>query len=74
MKLLARIVLVAAMALVIAYAGVVGYMYVNQRALQYDPVGPITVMADTSLRGAEAVSIPSGDGVINGWYQAPRAG
>ncbi|MCS6760612.1 MAG: hypothetical protein MO846_00355 [Candidatus Devosia symbiotica] len=74
MKLFVRIVLVAVIALVIAYAGVVGYMYVNQRALQYDVEGPITALAETPLSGAMAVSIPSGDGVINGWYQAPSAG
>jgi len=73
-KILVRIVLVAALVLVIAYAGVVGYMYVNQRALQYDPAGPVTALADTTLRAAQTVTIPSGDGVINGWYQAPAAG
>lgn len=74
MKLLVRIVLLAVMALVIVYAGVVGYMYVNQRALQYDPTGAITLLADTPLRAAAAVSIVSGEGAINGWYQAPGAG
>ncbi|HLV83076.1 MAG TPA: hypothetical protein VKY62_04810, partial [Devosia sp.] len=62
MKLLVRIVLLAALVLVIAYAGVVGYMYVNQRALQYDPAGPVTALADTTLRAAQTVAIPSGDG------------
>lgn len=74
MKLFVRIVLTVLMVLLIAYCGVVGYMYVNQRTLQYAPEGPVTALVDTSLSSAEAVSIPSGDGVINGWYQAPRAG
>lgn len=74
MKLLVRVLLVAVMALVTFYAGVVGYMYVNQRALQYSPEGPVTALADTALSGAEAIAIASGDGVINGWYQSPQPG
>lgn len=74
MKLLRRVLLVFIALLVLAYAGVVGYMYFNQRALQYDLVGPVTALADTALAGAEAISVPSGDGVVNGWYQAPKAG
>lgn len=74
MKLVARVLQVGVMVLAIGYAGVVGYMYVNQRALQYDPEGPVIALTDTTLSGAAAVAIPSGDGVISGWYQAPRAG
>lgn len=73
-KLFARILVGIVIVLMIAYAGVVGYMYVNQRALQYDAKGEITALADTTLTAAEAVAIPSGDGVLNGWYQAPQAG
>ena len=74
MKLLVRILVGLLAVLVVAYAAVVGYMYVNQRALQYDAQGDITALADARLPGAEAVAIPSGDGVINGWYQAPQPG
>ena len=74
MKLLVRGALVVGLLLVIGYAGIVGYMYVNQRALQYFPAGEITALADTRLSGAEAVAIAAGDGVVNGWYQAPQAG
>lgn len=74
MKLLRRILLGAVVLAAVLYAGVVGYMYVNQRALQYDAEGPITNLADTALSDAEAVAITSGDGVVNGWYQAPQAG
>ena len=73
-KLFVRILVGIVVVLVIAYAGVVGYMYVNQRALQYTATGEVTALADTTLTGAEAVAIPSGDGVLNGWYQAPEAG
>lgn len=70
-----RLVLVALLAVVLlGYGGVVGYMYVNQRALQYDAKGDITALSGTTLSEANEVAIPSGDGVINGWYQAPRPG
>lgn len=74
MKLL-RSVLVALLVLVVlAYAGVVGYMFVNQRALQYDPAGEITELAAAGLAGAEQVEIASGDGLVTAWYQPPRPG
>jgi hypothetical protein len=67
--------LLAVVLLVVAgYAGVIGYMYVNQRALQYNATGPMTALADTTLTGVEAIAVASGDGVVNGWYRAPRAG
>ena len=74
MKLLRRIVLAVLIVVVVLYAAVVIYMYVNQRALQYDPTGEIVALADTALPQAREVAIPSGDGVINGWYQPPQAG
>ncbi|QDZ11436.1 alpha/beta hydrolase [Devosia ginsengisoli] len=74
MKLLRRILLVLLVVLVVAYVGVVGYMYFNQRALQYDAQGEITDLADTALSGAEDIAVPSDDGVVHGWYQAPQAG
>lgn len=74
MKLLRRILLGVVVLVVVLYAAAVGYMYFNQRALQYDAQGPITALADTALTGAEDIAVPSGDGVVNGWYQAPRPG
>ncbi|WP_240230476.1 alpha/beta hydrolase [Devosia lacusdianchii] len=74
MKLLRRLLLAAAVILVIGYAAVVGYMYFNQRALQYVADGPITALADTTLTAAEEVAIPSGGGVVSGWYEAPKPG
>lgn len=74
MKLLRRI-LVAILALaVILYAAVIGYMFFNQRALQYSPDGDITALAATGLSRAEELRIPSGDGFVTAWYQAPAAG
>lgn len=74
MKLLRRILLGLVLLVAITYAGVVGYMYVNQRALQYFPDGVVVNLADAALPQAEEFSVPSGDGKVNGWYQAPAAG
>lgn len=74
MKLLRSALLVVLVLLLVGYAGVVGYMYVNQRALQYDGQGPMTSLADANLPDAEDIAVPSGDGVVHGWYQAPQAG
>jgi len=73
-KLLRRILLALLVLVVLVYAGVIGYMFVNQRALQYEATGAITELADAGLPGAEQLQIPSGDGFITAWYQAPRAG
>ena len=73
MKLVVRILLGAALAVAVFYAAVFGYVYLNQRALQYNPVGSVVALAEAGLPGAEAVAIASGSGTINGWYQAPRA-
>ena len=59
---------------ILAYAAVVSGMYVFQRALQYDAKGPITTLADTAISGAQDVAIPVDGAVINGWYEAPKAG
>lgn len=59
---------------VVAYLGAVGYMYFNQRALQYNAVGPVTPLAEVPLPDATDIAIPVDGAVINGWYQAPAAG
>jgi len=73
-KLLRRIAIALLVLVVVAYIGAVAYMYFNQRALQYDAKGEITALADTALADAEDIAVPSGDGTIHGWYQAPRQG
>ena len=72
MKWLARIAIGVLILAIAAYVAVVGYMYFNQRALQYDPAGDVVALSATLLSQAEAIAVPSGDGVVNGWYQAPR--
>ncbi|WP_449394183.1 alpha/beta hydrolase [Devosia riboflavina] len=74
MKLL-RIGAIALIALVlVVYTGAVGFMYFNQRALQYEATGEITALADTLLPDATEISIPVDGAVINGWYQPPQPG
>lgn len=74
MKLLRNILIAIVLLAVVAYLGIIAYMFFNQRALQYSAQGEITALADTGLTGAEEVAIPSGGSVVNGWYQAPRPG
>ena len=74
MKLFRRILLAAVLLVAVLYGGAVAYMYFNQRALQYIATGPMTPLAETALANAEEIALPSGDGMINGWYQAPRPG
>jgi hypothetical protein len=73
-KIIRRIAIILLVLVVVAYGGAVAYMYFNQRALQYDAQGPVTALADTALSSAEEIAVPSGDGVLHGWYQAPQAG
>lgn len=74
MKLIRRLLLAVVVLLVLGYAGVVAYMYFNQRALQYDAQGEITALEATALAEAEQVAIPTGDDTVTGWYQAPDPG
>ncbi|MBI4047813.1 MAG: hypothetical protein HY371_13450, partial [Devosia nanyangense] len=53
MKFVRRIVIALVALVIIAYAAVLGYIYFNQRALQYTATGEITALADTKLKGAE---------------------
>jgi Dipeptidyl aminopeptidases/acylaminoacyl-peptidases len=73
-KLIRNLVIGLVALAAIAYVGVIAYMYVNQRALQYVATGTVTALADTALTEAEEVAIPSGGSVVNGWYQAPSQG
>lgn len=73
MKWLGRVALGVLLLVIAAYVAVVGYMYFNQRALQYSPNGPVVALSAAALPKAEAITVASGDGAVNGWYQAPRA-
>ncbi|HEY4201740.1 MAG TPA: alpha/beta hydrolase [Devosiaceae bacterium] len=75
MKLLRRLLIGVVALVVVAYVGVLAYIYFNQRALEYFPNGEITQLAATPLTGATMVAIPTTDGAtVNGWYQAASAG
>jgi fermentation-respiration switch protein FrsA (DUF1100 family) len=75
MKWLWRIAAGIVVVLVLAYVGVLGWIYTNQRALQYDPAGPLLTLTETTLTRAELVGIPSGGGaMLAGWFEPPQAG
>jgi pimeloyl-ACP methyl ester carboxylesterase len=75
MKWLWRILAGIVVVLVLAYGGVLGWIYVNQRSLQYDPGGKMFALSETKLQRAELVSIPSGDGSkLAAWYEPPEPG
>jgi fermentation-respiration switch protein FrsA (DUF1100 family) len=75
MKWLWRILTGIVVVAVLGYAGVLGYVYANQRALQYEAGGELLALGDTKLQHAELVSIASGDGSkLAGWYEAPQPG
>jgi fermentation-respiration switch protein FrsA (DUF1100 family) len=74
MTLLRRILISLIFLVVVAYLAALGYFYFNQRALQYNPEGEITPLAETGLTGAEKIAVPVGDEVVNGWYHPPQSG
>ena len=60
---------------VLGYCGVLAYIYVNQRSLQYDAGGKMYALGETKLQHAELVSIPTVDGSkLAAWYELPQAG
>lgn len=63
-----------AVLVLVLYTGAVGFMYFNQRALQYEPAGELIPLTETALPQAIDVAIPVDGAVINGWYQAPQPG
>src|SRR5690606_1026225 len=73
-KLFRRLLAALIVLVILGYAGVVAYMYVNQRALQYSAQGPVFSLADTRLTEAQDIAIGTGDTLVNGWYQPPPAG
>jgi pimeloyl-ACP methyl ester carboxylesterase len=75
MKILRRILIGLVALVVLAYLAALGVLYFDQRNLMYDPGSEVIALADTKLKNAEAVAIPTTDNaVVNGWYVAPAAG
>lgn len=75
MRLFRRIVIGVLVLAVLGYCGVLAYIYVNQRALQYDAGGKMFALSETKLQHAELVSIPTADGSkLAAWYEPPQAG
>jgi uncharacterized protein len=72
--MLKRIAIGAVAAVVIAYIGVLVFLYANQRAFFFAPDGDVWAIADIGL-DAEVVSIPTSNGeTVTGWYGQPDAG
>ncbi len=75
MKLFRRVLIGIVALVVVAYGGVLGYIYFNQRALQYEVEGKFLDLGETRLSTAEVVEIPTADnGRIRGWYAEPQPG
>lgn len=75
MRIFWRIVAGVVLLAVVAYAGIVAWVYFNQRSLQYDQSGRMFLLSETKLQHAELVSIPTADGSpLAGWYEAPQPG
>ena len=76
MKWVWRSIVGIVVVVVLAYAGLLGYIYVSQRTLQYDAGGKMFALSETKLQHAELVSIPSGGGgaMLAGWYEPPQPG
>jgi hypothetical protein len=56
-----------------AYVGVAGYVYVQQRSLQYFPANKGLAPADVGLGGVSEERIRTPDGeLITAWYSPPR--
>lgn len=72
--MLKRIVLGVVAVVILAYGGLVTYLYFNQRAFFFFPDGEVLDLAGTGF-DAEPVSFPTTDGgVLNGWYAEPAPG
>jgi alpha-beta hydrolase superfamily lysophospholipase len=59
----------------IVYLGVVIYIFVMQRDMQYDPGGRMYELAETGLQRTQRVSIPGEDGTqLAAWFAPPGEG
>jgi len=75
MRWLRRFLIAVLVLAVFGYCGVLGYVYVNQRHLQYVAGGRMYALGETKLQHAELVSIPTADGSkLAAWYEPPQVG
>jgi uncharacterized protein len=75
MQWLRRIVVAVLVVVGFGYAAACGYMYFNQRSLQYAPEGKFLDLGETLLKTAEVVEIPtSNNEKVRGWYVPPQPG
>ncbi|MEX0307968.1 MAG: alpha/beta hydrolase [Ruegeria sp.] len=57
----------------IIYAGIVGYMFVNQQSLLYKPDGELPDPASVGLADVDVLSLPMSDGTVLTAWAAPAA-
>lgn len=75
MRIVWRILIGVVAVAVLAYGGIVTYVYFNQRSLQYDTSGRMFELSETRLQHATLEKIPTADGSLLGaWYDPPQAG
>ncbi len=73
MRRLLRVLVGLLIVVVVAYAAILGWLYFNQRGLQYFPSGTVVALAEAGL-GPDAVAIQltaADGGTSNGWYAPP---
>jgi pimeloyl-ACP methyl ester carboxylesterase len=75
MKWLRRLAIAFVVLVVVAYVGGMAALYFLQREFQYDPIGEVLALGETTLGNAELVGIETGGGgKLGAWYQAPQPG
>jgi fermentation-respiration switch protein FrsA (DUF1100 family) len=75
MKWLRRGLIAGLVVAVLGYCAVLGWVYANQRNLQYGAGGRMYALGETKLKRAELVAIPTADGSkLAAWYEPPEAG
>ncbi|KIC41301.1 alpha/beta hydrolase [Ruegeria sp. ANG-R] len=57
----------------IIYAGIVGYMFLNQQSLLYKPEGELPDPASVGLADVDVLSLPMSDGTVLTAWAAPAA-
>ncbi|SDW14377.1 hypothetical protein SAMN05444358_10141 [Ruegeria halocynthiae] len=57
----------------VIYAGIVGYMFLNQQSLLYQPDGELPDPASVGLADVDVLSLPMADGAVLTAWSAPAA-
>jgi fermentation-respiration switch protein FrsA (DUF1100 family) len=75
MKLIKRILIGIVAIVVVAYVGVVGYLYFFQESFVYEPSGTLETPTEKGLPSVEVIELTMADGTpLTGWYKTAEAG